>query len=190
MKEYRFAIVGCGKISARHAVQIAAMGKLTAVCDVVPERADALAGQYQATPYYSLEALLTHEHPDVVSICTPNYLHAAHSIASLQAGCDVLCEKPLAISTVEAQHMRDAATVSGKKLFVVKSTRFNPAVQMLKKLIDENRMGKLYSFQLSCFWNRPAAYYGDSWRGGLLTAEPCLPSSVITLTCCTGCWAT
>ena len=170
MKDYRFAIIGCGKISDRHAAQIASVGKLVAVCDILPERAAEPAAQYGATPYQSIHDLLRHEPGlDVISVCTPNYLHADHSIASLQAGYHVLCEKPLAISMHDAQRMQAAATAAGKKLFVVKSTRFNPPVQAVKALIEEGKLGRLYSFQLGCFWNRPPAYYAGSWRGKLAT---------------------
>ena len=170
MKEFRFAIVGCGKIAGRHAAQIAGVGKLVAVCDIDPQKAADLAGRYQAIAYLNIENLLAHQHDlDVVSICTPNYMHADHAIACLRAGLHVLCEKPLAISMTDARRMQAAAEASGKKLFVVKSTRFNPPVQILHNLIREGRLGTLYSFQLSCFWNRPAAYYADSWRGGLAT---------------------
>jgi predicted dehydrogenase len=61
--------------------------------------------------------------------------------------------------------MIDVAEKTGKKLFVVKSTRYNPAIAALKKVLDEKRLGSLYSFQLNCFWNRPPAYYEGSWRG-------------------------
>lgn len=170
MKEYRFAIIGCGKISGRHAAEIASVGKLAAVCDTEPDKAAELAVQWGATPYHSIHDLLQREPGlDVISVCTPNHLHADHSIASLQAGHHVLCEKPLAISMHDAQRMQRAATAASKKLFVVKSTRFNPPVQALKKLIEEGKLGRLYSFQLGCFWNRPAAYYAGSWRGKLAT---------------------
>ena len=52
-------------------------------------------------------------------------------------------------------------------LFVVKQNRFNPPVIELKKLLDGNRLGKIFSFQVNCFWNRPAEYYNDGWRGTL-----------------------
>ena len=170
MKDYRFAIIGCGKISGRHAAQIASVGKLLAVCDIVPEKAAALAGQYQAAPYHSIQELLQRQRGlDVVSVCTPNYLHADHAIASMEAGFHVLCEKPLAISMYDAARMQAAATATGRRLFVVKSTRFNPPVQAVKKLMEEGKLGKIHSFQLGCFWNRPAAYYAGSWRGSLAT---------------------
>jgi UDP-N-acetyl-2-amino-2-deoxyglucuronate dehydrogenase len=164
---YRFAIIGCGRIASRHAENIAALGILKAVCDIVPEKAEALARQYNAKAYYSIDELLQKEQDiDIVSICTPNGLHAEHSIKSLQAGRHVLCEKPLCITSAAAWQMIETEKFSRKKLFVVKSTRFNPLLQDLKYLVDQELLGKIYSFQLSCLWNRPDEYYTD-WRGKL-----------------------
>jgi UDP-N-acetyl-2-amino-2-deoxyglucuronate dehydrogenase len=165
----QFAIVGCGKIAPRHAAEAARHGQLAAVCDIIPERADSLAQLYNTRPYYSIDGLLEKEKKiDVLAVCTPNGLHAEHAIKALQAGTHVLCEKPLCISSSDALKMIDASKENNKKLFVVKSTRYNPALAALKKSIDENKPGLIYSFQLNCFWNRPAAYYADSWRGDKL----------------------
>jgi predicted dehydrogenase len=162
----RFVIIGCGKIAPRHAAEIVKYGELVAVCDTVKEKADELGGRFNAASYYTIEELLEQERQlDIASICTPNGLHASHSIRSLRAGMHVLCEKPLCISSIDARRMSDEAVKAGKKLFVVKSSRYNPALISLKKLLQDNRLGKLYSFQLNCFWNRPVAYYADSWRG-------------------------
>ncbi len=162
---YQFAIVGCGRIAARHAENIARVGKLKAVCDTVTEKADALARQYGATAYYSIDDLLAAEKEiDVVSVCTPNGFHAEHAIKSLQHGRHVLCEKPMCITSAAAWQMIETEKFSRKRLFVVKSTRFNPLVQSLKNILDKKLLGQVYSFQLSCFWNRPAAYYSD-WHG-------------------------
>jgi UDP-N-acetyl-2-amino-2-deoxyglucuronate dehydrogenase len=165
-KPVRFAIIGCGKIATRHAEQAAKHGELVAVCDIIPEKADALAAGHKARAYYSLHELLNKEKQiDLIAICTPNGLHAGHSIDALKAGMNVLCEKPLCISSADAAAMIDTAKKAGKRLFVVKSTRYNPALISLKKILDQQKAGSLYSFQLNCFWNRPAAYYTDSWRG-------------------------
>src|SRR5688500_9959134 len=119
----RFAIIGCGKIASRHADQITRLGTLVAVCDIVPQKSSELAEFYNANPYTSLtELLLKEAHIDIVSICTPNYLHAPQSIEVLNAGRHVLCEKPLATSVEDAAAMIDAAKAAGKKLFVVKSS--------------------------------------------------------------------
>lgn len=160
-----FAIIGCGRIAQRHAEQMASHGKLVAVCDIIPEKADEFAGLYHAKAYYSIEELLKKETDlQVVSICTPNGLHAIHSIKALEAGKHVLCEKPLCIKAEDGEMMIDAAEKAGKKLFVVKQNRYNPPVAFLKNMIVNGHLGKIYSFQINCFWNRPEAYYTD-WKG-------------------------
>ncbi len=160
-----FAIIGCGRIAKRHAEQMIKHGRLVAVCDIIPEKADELAFKYSAKAYYSIDELLQAE-PDLnlVAVCTPNGLHAAHAVKSLQAGHHVLCEKPLCIAVEDGKMMIDAAEQAGKKLFVVKQNRYNPPVAFLKDLISNGKLGKIYRFQINFFWNRPAAYYID-WKG-------------------------
>jgi UDP-N-acetyl-2-amino-2-deoxyglucuronate dehydrogenase len=160
-----FAIIGCGRIGWRHAEQIIQLANVKAVCDIVPAKANELAARYKATPYYKLEDLLAAEQNlDLISICTPNGLHAPHAIQSLQAGVHVLCEKPLCISLAEGKQMIEAAKNAEKKLFVVKQNRYNPPVIFLKKLLNDNALGSIFSFQINCFWNRPIEYYTD-WKG-------------------------
>jgi predicted dehydrogenase len=160
-----FAIIGCGRIARRHAEQMIKHGKLAAVCDITPEKADELAVIYHAKAYFTIEELLKHEKDvGVVSICTPNGLHASHSIKALEAGHHVLCEKPLCIDVEDGKRMIAAAEKAGKKLFVVKQNRYNPPVAFLKNLILNGQLGKIYSFQINCFWNRSADYYTD-WKG-------------------------
>jgi len=162
----QFALIGCGKISERHAENIIMKGILSAVCDVIPLRADELAKKFNARAYYSLESLLEHENElTVAAICTPNGLHATHTIQCLQAGLHVLCEKPLCIKSEDGKAMIEAARKAKRYLFVVKQNRFNPPVVEVKKLFDENRLGNIMSFQINCFWNRPPEYYKNTWRG-------------------------
>lgn len=161
----QFAIIGCGKIAPRHAAEACKHGQLAAVCDVMPEKADALSAAYNSRAYYDLHELLAKEQLDVVAVCTPNGLHAEHSIAALRAGAHVLCEKPLCISSADGRKMSAAAEETGKKLFVVKSTRYNPALAGLKSAIETEKLGRIYSFQLACIWNRPPEYYHRSWKG-------------------------
>ncbi len=166
MRTLKFAIVGCGRIAQRHAEHINRNGKLHAVCDVVKEKANALATQYQATSYASIDDLLANETDiDVVSICSPNGLHALHTIKALRAGCHVLCEKPMAISVHDCGEMIKEAEKANKRLFAIKQNRFNPPVAAVKDAIEKGLLGKIYSIQLSCFWNRNADYYQDSWKG-------------------------
>jgi predicted dehydrogenase len=162
----RFAIIGCGRIAQRHAEHINKQAILTAVCDNDKAKADKLALEYGAKAYYDISELLSDAiELDVVSICSPNGLHAEHSIQSLKAGFHVLCEKPMAISVSDCGEMIKAAEQANKRLFAIKQNRFNPPIVAVKQAIDEGRFGKLFSIQLSCFWNRNADYYENSWKG-------------------------
>lgn len=160
-----FAIIGCGRIARRHAAQIKHYGHLHAVCDIVPSRAQALAEQYNTHAYYTFESALSQrQHIDVVVVCTPNGLHAQHAIDALNKGYHVLCEKPMAINVADCRRMIATADKNKKQLFIVKQNRFNPPVVAVKELLDANKLGKVYSVQLNCYWNRGADYYKD-WKG-------------------------
>ena len=162
----QFAIIGCGNIGKRHAEQIQAVGKLVAVCDIITSKAEELGKKYNAETFFSIEELFANKkNIDVAVICTPNGLHAEHSIISLQNGCHVLCEKPMAINSGDCRTMIQQAEKAGKHLFIVKQNRFNPPVVAVKKLLDEKKLGNIYSIQLNCFWNRNAKYYENSWKG-------------------------
>jgi UDP-N-acetyl-2-amino-2-deoxyglucuronate dehydrogenase len=134
MKKINFALIGCGRIAQRHAEHIKNNGNLVAVCDIVKEKADALADKYNAKAYYSIPELLNSKDLaiDVVSICSPNGLHSNHSIESLTAGYNVLCEKPMAISVADCGDMIQAAEKANKRLFAIKQNRFNPPVAAVK----------------------------------------------------------
>jgi predicted dehydrogenase len=163
---YEFALVGCGNISNRHAENINRVGRLSAVCDIIPEKADALAAKYNTKAYYSIDDLLKNQtNADIIVIGTPNGLHAEHTIKSLNAGKHVLCEKPMCLTTADAFKMVKAAEEHQKKIFVVKQNRYNEPVQYVKKLLAENKLGEIFSFQINCFWNRPQSYYLNSWKG-------------------------
>jgi len=162
----RFAIIGCGRIAQRHAEHIQNTGKLVAVADIVEEKARTLAEKSGARSYVNVDDLLSREKEiDVVSICSPNGLHAEHTIKALQAGFHVLCEKPMALTVQDCGEMINAAERANRRLFIVKQNRFNPPVAAVKQLIEQGRLGKIYSVQLNCFWNRNEAYYKNSWKG-------------------------
>lgn len=164
----KFGIIGCGRIAQRHAEHIHNKGELIAVCDIVKEKADAMAGKFNARVYYNEQELLKAEKEiNVVAVCSPNGLHAEHAIAALNAGYHVLCEKPMALTVHDCGEMLKAGERSNKRLFAIKQNRFNPPVAAVKQLLDEGKLGKVYSMQLSCFWNRNPDYYNNSWKGTL-----------------------
>jgi len=140
-------------------------GTLLAVADSDAAAANHFSTTFGVPAFYSADDLFAQGQAQVVAICTPNGLHARHSIAALHAGLHVLCEKPMAIASQDAQDMVEAAQQTGNQLFIVKQNRFNPPVQAVKKLLEEGRVGQIFSVQLNCFWNRPASYYAQSWKG-------------------------
>ncbi|GAO45216.1 Gfo/Idh/MocA family protein [Flavihumibacter petaseus] len=166
MSKIRIGIIGCGRIAQRHAEHISNKGELVAVCDTVPSRADELAAKYQAKAFYNVTDMLSQAgEMDVVAVCSPNGLHATHSIMALREGFHVICEKPMALSAKECGEMIQAAEQSNKRLFAIKQNRFNPPVAAVKQMLTEGKLGKIYSVQLSCFWNRNPDYYANSWKG-------------------------
>ncbi len=158
MNKIKFGIIGCGRIAQRHAEHIYNIGVLTAVCDIKKKAADTLAEQYKCTPYTDIDSLLDNESEiDVISICTPNGLHAEQAIQAFNAGFHVLCEKPMATTVMDAEKMINASLKANKRLFIIKQNRFNPPVEAVKKALDDGKLGTIHNVQLSCFWNRNAA---------------------------------
>jgi UDP-N-acetyl-2-amino-2-deoxyglucuronate dehydrogenase len=168
MKKLNFALIGCGRIGTRHAEHISNLANLVAVCDIDNIKRKKFSESYNCNEYKTIEDLLHCEkNLDVVSICTPNGLHYEHSMKALNSGINVLCEKPLALTSFDCGNMIKAAENNNKRLFVIKQNRYNPPVVAVKNAIDNGMFGKIYSIQLNCFWNRNEDYYKDSWKGTL-----------------------
>jgi len=150
MGTLKIGVIGCGSIARRrHLLEYEANSKveIIAVCDIVSERADEMATKYNAKAFVDYKELLAIVDLDAISICLPNYLHATVSIEALDAGCHVLCEKPMAISKEEAENMIKAAEKNDKKLMIAHNQRFVSSHQKAKQLIDNGELGKIYSFR-------------------------------------------
>lgn len=159
-------LLGCGRIGERHAEHISNYGNLIAVCDTEESKASSFAKKYSCNYYITIEEMFASEKSaDVIAICTPNGLHAEHSIYALNHGVNVLCEKPIALSTSDCGRMISIAEKNNRRIFAIKQNRFNPPVEVVKKLIDDGKLGEIFSVQLSCFWNRNPDYYLNSWKG-------------------------
>jgi UDP-N-acetyl-2-amino-2-deoxyglucuronate dehydrogenase len=167
MPKIKYGIIGCGRIAARHAEIIVKKGILSAVCDIKSDRAEQFAKLYKSKPYSDINTLLENETDiEVISVCTPNGLHASHSVIALQSGKHVLCEKPMAINFEDCEQMIIESDKAQKNLFIVKQNRFNPPVEALKALIDKGTLGKIINVEVNCFWNRNQQYYKESdWKG-------------------------
>lgn len=165
----RVAVVGCGHIGRRHlrVVSEEPRARLAGYFDIDPEaRARAAADFPDARAYANYAEVLADDGVDLVSVCTPHGLHAEQSIAAAEAGKHVLVEKPMALSTADADRMRAAATAAGTRLFVVKQNRFNRPVCLVKDALDAGKLGRVYLAQCNVLWNRNPDYYAQSpWRG-------------------------
>ena len=169
MEKLKVGVIGCGSIARRrHLIEYEANSnvEIIAVCDIVADRAEEMATEYNAKAFVDYKELLATEGLDAVSVCLPNYLHAPVSIDALNAGYHVLCEKPMAISKEEAENMIVAAEKNDKKLMIGHNQRFVSSHQKAKALIDSGAIGKVYSFRTTFGHPGPEAWSIDgreSW---------------------------
>ncbi|ULG72127.1 Gfo/Idh/MocA family protein [Macrococcus brunensis] len=166
---FKVGIIGCGSIATHRHIPEYQQNKnaeIIAYCDVVKERSDELAAEFGGTSYSDYHELLQNPDVEVVSICTPNYLHAEMTIAALHAGKHVLCEKPMATSLEDADAMIKAAEENGRTLMIGHNQRINEAHQQAKKDIAAGKLGKLYSFKTTFGHPGPEGWSvdgPDSW---------------------------
>lgn len=168
MKPLNFAIIGCGVIATTHARSIDELpdARLVAVCDILPERAQALAEKYPADVYQDYREVLEREDVDVVAVLTPSGLHADIGIDAARAGKHVLVEKPMDISLEKADALIEACRQAGVKLGCISQHRFDPAIMALKQAVEEQKLGQLNFGASHTKWYRSQAYYDSgTWRG-------------------------
>lgn len=166
----KFAIVGCGRILKKHleAIRDIEKAELTAVCDIVKEKAQK-AGTEAGVPWYTdyNEMLSKHPQADVVTILTPSGMHPLHVVDIVKKfKKHIVCEKPMALKLEDADQMIKTCDINGVKLFIVKQNRFNLPVQILRKKIKEGGFGKIVMGTARVRWCRTQEYYdSDPWRG-------------------------
>ena len=168
MGKVKFAVVGCGHIGKRHIEMIMRNPEteLVAVCDILPE--DKLNISYLNIPFYeSISSLLeSNLNFDVLSVCTPNGLHAEQAILALKNNKHVVIEKPMALTKIDCLKVIDEATQKQKKVFCVMQNRFSPPSVWIKNIVENKLLGNIYIVQVNCFWNRDERYYySDTWHG-------------------------
>ena len=168
-RRLRFAVVGCGRISANHFAALEAHrehAEIIAVCDTQAEALEAAVSRTGAPGYKSLSTLLSEVQPDAVAVATPSGLHAEQTITIARAGCHVISEKPMATRWNDARRMITQCDKSGVRLFVVKQNRTNSTLQLLKRAQQKKRFGRIFMVSINVFWTRPQEYYDSaSWRG-------------------------
>lgn len=120
--------------------------EVTAVCDILPERLAESATKFGTEKgYLKYKQMLKEQQFDIVDICTQNRWHAPMTIDALEAGANVLVEKPMAMNTAECQAMIRAAKKARRKLMVAQHMRFEPAHEKLKAIIESGELGEVYT---------------------------------------------
>jgi predicted dehydrogenase len=173
MSKVNFGVGGCGHIGKRHAEMISrnSDAELIALCDI--RQKSELKIDHFTVPFFTNYAeFLTQIIEDsqgktpVVCICTPNGLHASLAIQAIEAGCNVVIEKPIALSESDAKTVMLTAERCHRKVFCVMQNRYSPPSQWLKEVVDSGVLGEVYLVQKNCFWNRDEQYYvPGSWHG-------------------------
>ena len=170
MKKLKGALIGAGGIGrGTHTPAYEKMDnvEIIAVCDIIEERAKLVAERLGAKDYFTdYKDVLKIEGLDFVDICTPNYYHSVIAIDALNAGINVFCEKPDAVSVEEAEKMKKAAEDSGKVLMVMRNNRYRGVSSYLKKFIANGDMGEIYAAR--CGWIRRRGIPG---KGGWFTTK-------------------
>ncbi len=164
----KFAVIGQGHIGKRHAEMVRRNPdcELVAVCDI-RSKEETGCTEIQEPYFSSVEELLNSGLEfDVVNVCTPNGLHAQHSIAALETGHHIVVEKPMGLTRAECENVIFTALNRHKQVFAVMQNRFSPPARWLKSLVESGTLGKIYMVQINCYWNRDTRYYkAGSWKG-------------------------
>jgi predicted dehydrogenase len=141
-------------------------GQLVAVCDLVAERAEAVAEQYGAIPLTEVDALLERPDIQVVSICLPTRLHLDIAERAVAAGKHIMVEKPLELSLERADRLLGAAKAHGVQVAAIFNRRFIPALKATKRAVEEGLLGDLLVADMYYKSYRTQEYYDESgWRG-------------------------
>ena len=153
MSKIKVAVIGCGTIANAAHIPSYMNNKNVEIlyfCDIIPERAEEAVKKYNCgkaiTDYRDV---INDPEVDAVSVCTPNNMHAPISVAALEAGKQVLCEKPPARTYAEAKTMLDAQIKTGNMLTIGVVNRFNAAVNKMKEIIDGGELGDIYHVYVS-----------------------------------------
>ncbi len=180
----KYALIGCGRISPNH-IEAAKNNNLdfVAMCDIVPEVMQEKAKRFEleaVRQYTDYKALLEIEKPDLVAIATESGKHAAIALDCIAMGCNVIIEKPIALSIADADAIIEAGKKAGVVVCANHQNRFNKSVQYIRKALEAGRFGKLSHGAAHVRWNRGKGYYEQApWRGTWEQDGGCLMNQCI-----------
>lgn len=162
VSKLRYACIGAGGIAEKKHLKEYSLRsdiEVVAICDSNIKAAEKLANKFSVPNIYTDYMKMFEMHNlDIVSVCVPNYLHAPITMAALEKGINVHCEKPLAINAAEAQEIVNSKNEYGKKVMVALNYRFMAEAQFVKKYAEEGLFGEIY--HAKCGWRRRSGIPG------------------------------
>ena len=167
----RYALIGCGRISPNH---IAAVLKnnleISALCDVKKEKMEDTVSKFNLSKtikkYTDYKEMLGKEKPELVAICTESGKHGQIALDCIEAGSNLIIEKPITLSLEEADQIIKKAKEKSVKVSACHQNRFNKSVQKIREAVEEKRFGRLLYGTAHIRWNRGEDYYKQApWRG-------------------------
>ena len=168
MKNYKVAILGCGKVAHLHAKAIDNLpnATLSAVWSRTHATAETFAGLYGAKPCGDIQTMIRENGIDLVVVCNPHPFHREVAVEAARAGAHVLVEKPLASTLNDCDAIIDACMLAGVRLGVISQRRWYAPVQRIRKAIDDGKIGAPVLGTVNMLGWRDKAYYdADAWRG-------------------------
>jgi predicted dehydrogenase len=167
-----YALIGCGRIATNHITAALRNGlDIAAVCDVMPGRMEALLEKHGLAEsavkrYVDYRRMLEEIRPELVAVATESGLHAGIALDCIEAGCNVIIEKPIALSLRDADAIIDAAAKKNVVVSACHQNRFNVPVRHIRAAVEERRFGKMSHGTIHVRWNRARDYYSQApWRG-------------------------
>ena len=185
-KKLRWAIIGCGGISETHINALAQIPEIEIVggCDIKPERLKLMRDKYGFTATYKKwDDMLAELKPDVVDVCTPNGVHKPAVIAALEAGCNTITEKPMAMNPAECQAMIDAAKKNKRKLCVGFQMRYHPACDMFMRAREAGDIGDILFVKCKALRRRGIPNWGVFGQKELQGGGPMIDIGVHIIEC-------
>ncbi|MCC7494257.1 MAG: Gfo/Idh/MocA family oxidoreductase [Fimbriimonadaceae bacterium] len=162
----RVGVIGCGMVFERHLHGWQRAGaKVVAVADLDPAKAaQAAAAAGAAQAYRTPDELLADPAVQAVDICLPHHLHRSVTLAAFEQGLEVVCEKPIATTLADADAMLAASAASGRLLLIAEQCRFEPAVPLTRRLLDEGLIGQVQVVHTVMAWWQGGGYLQTGWR--------------------------
>lgn len=181
----KYALIGCGRISPNHIMAAKNNGlEIVAICDVEEVCMEDKVRKFElpatVKKYSDYKVLLAEERPELVAVCTESGLHAPIALACIEAGCNVIIEKPIALSVRDADSIIEAAKERGVRVCVSHQNRFNKSIRKIRDAVEKGRFGRMFYGTAHVRWARDWEYYSRApWRGTWAQDGGCLMNQCI-----------